>query len=130
MNCPKCMGKTAVLDTRERKTGDVYRRHECLACRHRYTTVERVVKVNGNRHARPQTDVEKAALEIVAIEVGKAKGKHPYFPTDINAIAMIITEEYLELIRAINDRSAKEHIVEEAGHVAATVIRTMEMLLK
>lgn len=35
MNCPKCNGKTAVVDRRKER-----RRRECLACQHRFSTLE------------------------------------------------------------------------------------------
>jgi transcriptional repressor NrdR len=56
MLCPKCLGReTQVVDSREVPDG-VRRRRECLACKYRFTTYERVepphvviVKKNGNR---------------------------------------------------------------------------------
>ena len=39
MDCPKCKGDIKVLDTRP--DGEwVHRRRECLACGHRFTTIE------------------------------------------------------------------------------------------
>jgi transcriptional repressor NrdR len=46
MKCPFCgLGKSRVVDTREVGDG-IRRRRECKACRQRYTTYERVAKVN------------------------------------------------------------------------------------
>ena len=80
---------------------------------------------------------EITALEIVALELGKAKGKHPYFPDNTAGAGMIISEEKAELdvafdqfCKAVNDRKAKEHLMEEAAHVAATAIRFIEEELK
>lgn len=73
---------------------------------------------------------EMVALEIVAFELGKAKGKHPIFP-DGNADGLcIISEELGELAEAINDNETNERLIEEAAHVAATAIRFIERRLK
>lgn len=53
MDCPRCLGRTHVLDTRKREPFNawvtrlkkdwpdiVYRRRECTACAHLYETVE------------------------------------------------------------------------------------------
>lgn len=42
MKCIKCNSKTTTLDTRQSPQG-VYRRHKCLSCGYRFTTIE-VVK--------------------------------------------------------------------------------------
>ena len=42
MKCPKCDGKTSVLDSREREYGGVMRRRICTQCKHRFMTVENV----------------------------------------------------------------------------------------
>ena len=73
--------------------------------------------------------MEKTALEIVAIELGKAKGKHPYFPGGAEGLS-IITEELGELAAALNDGESKERQIEEAAHVAVTAIRFIERNLK
>lgn len=73
---------------------------------------------------------EKTALEIVALELGKAKGKHAIFP-DGNADGLcIISEELGELAQAINDGETKDRLIEEAAHVAVTAIRFIEEMLK
>ena len=69
---------------------------------------------------------EKTALEIVAIELGKAKGKHPEFPYLYSERLAIIAEELGELAAALNDGEKNERIVEEAAHVAVTAIRFIE----
>ena len=73
---------------------------------------------------------EKTAFEIVALELGKAKGKHAIFP-DGNADGLcIISEELGELAQAINDMETKDRQIEEAAHVAVTAIRFIEERLK
>jgi transcriptional regulator NrdR family protein len=39
MNCEKCNNKTSTINSRKAKYGTL-RRHECLSCGHRFTTVE------------------------------------------------------------------------------------------
>jgi hypothetical protein len=39
MKCPKCGGETKVFDSRDVHYGR-WRRHECLCCKHRFSTVE------------------------------------------------------------------------------------------
>ena len=73
-------------------------------------------------------DKEKTALEIVAIELGKAKGKHRVFPSGVSALS-IITEELGELAAALNDGERDERLAEEAAHVAVTAIRFIEGIL-
>jgi NTP pyrophosphatase (non-canonical NTP hydrolase) len=68
---------------------------------------------------------EKTALEIVAIELGKAKGKHRVFPSGVYGLS-IIAEEFGELAAAINDEERIERVAEEAAHVAVTAIRFIE----
>ena len=81
-------------------------------------------------------DKERTALEIVAIELGKAKGKHPEFPDNPVAAGMIVAEEKAELdcafdkfCNAVNDEKKKLHLVEEAAHVAVAAIRFIEGVL-
>lgn len=40
MNCPKCKGKTKVIDSRPTDRNTINRRHECTDCKNRFTTVE------------------------------------------------------------------------------------------
>lgn len=42
MNCPKCGGKTKVVDTGN-DDKRVYRRRECVVCKHRIYTTELVM---------------------------------------------------------------------------------------
>jgi hypothetical protein len=71
-------------------------------------------------------EAAQAALEIVAIELGKAKGKHPEYPEQPAEALSIIVEEVGELAQAINEKHIIMHQVEEAAHVAVTAIRFIE----
>ena len=74
----------------------------------------------------------KEAFGLVLIELEKAKKKHPFFPAAYSMQCMVIGEEYGELCQAVNDfkGATREHILEEAAHVAVTSLRMIEHLLK
>lgn len=69
------------------------------------------------------------AFEIVAVELGKAKGKHPKFAETTAHGVCIINEELGELAASINDDESKSRQIEEAAHVAVTAIRFIENML-
>lgn len=70
----------------------------------------------------------RQGLLAVSKEFYSALQKHPVFAKDIPQGLNIITEEYLELVRAVNDKEGKERIVEEAAQMGATILRFLEML--
>lgn len=78
----------------------------------------------------------KEVFGLVLIELEKAKKKHPGFPAAYSMQCMTIGEEYGELCQAVNDfmncieGATREHILEEAAHVAVVSLRTIEHLLK
>jgi len=41
MKCPKCKGSTRVVWSRPESDTEIRRRRECLACSHRFTTIEK-----------------------------------------------------------------------------------------
>lgn len=86
---------------------------------------------NPVKRGRPRKErtMEQTAFEIVALELGKAKGKHPAFPEENADGLCIISEELGELAAAINDNERKERLIEEAAHVAVTAIRFIERML-
>lgn len=67
MNCPYCnYNDTKVIDSRESKDGNsVKRRRECLNCEKRYSTVEKVLKLD--------LEVEKANGEIEVFNLSKIR---------------------------------------------------------
>jgi hypothetical protein len=76
-------------------------------------------------------------VHFVISELIKAKEKHPEFPDNHAEAGMIIAEEKAELdcawdqfCKTVNDRKNKDHLREEAAHVAVTAIRFLEMLEK
>ena len=65
-------------------------------------------------------------LPVLRLEYMKAKAKHPHFPNDPARALAVVTEEMLELARALNDGEARSRVREEAAHVAVTAIRFLE----
>lgn len=126
MICPKCNGRAEKVGMTAFPES-ILRRFECVACKHRYTTIEQYKdKVVFNRFP----DAECTALEIVALELGRAKAKHPDFTKFTHSRLCLIAEELGELAAAINDGECKERKIEEAAHVAVTAIRFIEEILK
>ena len=71
-------------------------------------------------------DKRKHVFSILLIELEKAERKHPEYPVDPAKALSIITEEFLELSRAVNDGEDKQRLIEEAAHVAVTAFRFIE----
>lgn len=71
-------------------------------------------------------DKRKDVFSILLIEIEKAERKHPEYPADPEKALSIITEEFLELSRAVNDGEEKQRLIEEAAHVAVTAFRFIE----
>lgn len=67
MNCPYCNNQeTKVIDSRESKDGNsVKRRRECLKCNKRYSTIEKVLKLD--------LEVKKANGEIEVFNLPKLR---------------------------------------------------------
>lgn len=71
------------------------------------------------------------------IQLLKARTKHRNFPVDAAEALSIISEEYLELneamlaiARGVNENHPREHLIEEAYHVAVTAIRFIQLVEK
>lgn len=125
MLCPECENKTVIVDCKRRGKKALYRRYECKGCKKRFSTMETYFV----KRERETENKNNTALEIVALELGKAKAKHPDFPYLYAERLSVIMEELGELAAAINDEEKKERIVEEAAHVAVTAIRFIENCL-
>lgn len=69
MTCPKCNGRTRVLETRESPHG-TRRRRECRSCGRRFTTFEAVVARVFEQRVQATADVPDAAE--IAQEVADA----------------------------------------------------------
>lgn len=92
MICPSCQkSETRVVDSRDDETV-VRRRRECLACKHRFTTYERmeaprlfVVKKDGRR--------EQYSREKVLAGLRKACEKRPISETQFEEVVASIERE-------------------------------------
>ena len=68
MKCPYCLGNTKVLDKRESKEA-TRRRRECLKCKKRFTTYERmethilIIKKDGRREAYNREKIKNGHLK-------------------------------------------------------------------
>ena len=69
-------------------------------------------------------------LPLLRIEFDRARMKHPEFPADRARALAIVTEELLELARAVNDNDPIEHVRTEAAHVAVTALRFLAEVRK
>jgi transcriptional repressor NrdR len=110
MKCPYCLsGDTKVVDTRETADSDVTRRRrECLKCKRRFTTYERVevvdlivVKKDKSREPFDRTKVMRGIM--------KACEKRPIQIEKIEAIVDEIEQE----LRSKNTREIPSRLVGE-----------------
>ena len=105
MICPECENKTFVIDCKRRGKKALYRRYECKGCKKRFSTLETYFVARETKNNQDETKAKNnAALEIVAIELGKAKSKHPVFPENAEGGGMIIAEEYIILLPLLISR--------------------------
>lgn len=120
MQCPYCSyPETKVIDTRESETSTTRRRRECLKCRKRFTTYERVelinlivVKKDGRRE---QFDRKKLLTGII-----KACEKRPI---PIEKIEKIVDKIEIELRN-------KDTIEISSKEIGELVIKKLEKLDK
>jgi transcriptional repressor NrdR len=94
MRCPRCGHiEDKVIDSRSSKNGDVIRRRRvCVACEHRFTTREEVVKVALHIIKRDGRR-EELSREKLINGIGRACEKRPVSLEDIESIVdSIITE--------------------------------------
>ena len=121
MKCPFCGHlRDKVVDSRERKEGEVIRRRrECLACGRRFTSYERmdeipymVVKKDGTRERFERPKVIAGML--------KACEKRPVSVTDLEAVANRVES-------TLQERPEKEISTEEVG---AFVMQELKVLDK
>ena len=94
MNCPYCLGKTRVTNKRSSPEG-VRRRRECLKCKKRFTTYEKigredlyVIKKDGRR--------EKFSKEKLSVGIERAFEKRPVKKEDIDKMINEIEEHLMK----------------------------------
>jgi len=117
MDCPFCDGKTRVTNKRESPEG-VRRRRECLKCKKRFTTYEKisrgdlyVVKKDGRR--------EKFSREKFEIGINRAFEKRPVKKEDIDKMINEIEEQLMR-------RGKKEVKSSAIGEMAMKKIKKLD----
>ena len=83
MKCPMCGSESKVVDTRDSPDGGIRRRRECLRCRLRWTTYEKLSAKELVRFGKPQTTTETSiTIDIISIgSVLEAKVRLADLPT-------------------------------------------------
>jgi transcriptional regulator NrdR family protein len=68
MKCPKCKGKTKVLDSRRNPSNNIRRRRKCVKCSYRFSTIE-ILKIKKEKEIPMLKTSEKPpSKEVVAEE--------------------------------------------------------------
>ena len=108
MNCPYCAYKESKVTDKRSSPDGIRRRRECLKCKKRFTTYERiersdlyVIKKDGRR--------EKFDIKKLEAGIGKALEKRPVSHDVINKMINEIDEE----IRKIGKKEIKSTIIGE-----------------
>lgn len=73
MTCPKCDGKTQVIDSRKISVDTIHRRRRCKACGYRFSTEE--MEVDGLDRVGTLATVQQ--LKTKALEASEALCKAP-----------------------------------------------------
>jgi len=115
MKCPKCQtDNDRVVDSRTTPDGSaIRRRRQCLACKHRFTTFERiergplkVIKKDGSREPYDRQKI-KQGLE-------KACWKRPISDQQIEAVIATVEEKLEELgEKEVESRQIGELVMEQ-----------------
>lgn len=115
MKCPRCSFEDAkVIESRDASDGDaIRRRRECLSCKHRYTTYERierpnlaVIKKDGERELFDR----KKLFAAIHRSVGK------FFSSDVEIEQMVARVEdqlYSEGNSEVNSRVIGDLVLKE-----------------
>lgn len=118
MRCPFCrVDNDRVIDSRASEDGSIRRRRECLRCRRRYTTYERVeemalkvVKKNGER--------EPFSREKMRQGLARACWKRPISDEQIDAlIAKVESELYGQFDSEVDSRQIGELLMKHLGEL-------------
>ena len=114
MRCPFCdHEKDRVVDSRETKEGNVIRRRrECLSCKRRFTTYERIEKISfivvKKGGVRELFDRSKLRLGLL-----KACEKRPVPAHDLEEIVETLEQRFLETPdRELTSQEIGEYVME------------------
>jgi transcriptional repressor NrdR len=108
MNCPYCNNtETKVYDSRESKDGSsVKRRRECLKCEKRFTTIEKILKLN--------LDIKKRNNKIEEFNISKIKNSLlkccEKRPITLEQIETVI-EKILDELKKIDEEIIKTSLI-------------------
>lgn len=67
VNCPKCKGRTFVVDSRGAPDNGVRRRREYALCYERFTTYERIVEKVGFDSKRQARELVEQLAEMLGV---------------------------------------------------------------
>lgn len=108
MICPKCKQRTEVLETAQRDQPITRRRRRCIACYHRFTTIETLVG-----HEKQSLDL----VEAVRVLGRKRKG----FDAEAIAAAIAVDRRKAKIAREQREREYNEHAAPR--HLSGAVLR-------
>ena len=119
MNCPYCNSpETKVIDSRETKDGStIKRRRECLGCEKRYSTAEKILKLD--------LEVEKSNGTVEVFSLNKIK-KSLLKCCEKRPITLEQIEEVLEQI--VSDLKQVEDTVIPTSTVGSIVLQNVKNL--
>jgi len=118
MICPSCKkNNTKVLDSRDEKIL-VRRRRECLGCKHRFTTFERIEtpRLKVVKRSDCKVDYERAKLEK---GIRLALEKRPFSESEIEDIVSSIEHKILKKAKdkVITSKQIGDMVTEKLRHV-------------
>jgi len=118
MICPSCKkNNTKVLDSRDEKIL-VRRRRECLGCKHRFTTFERIEtpRLKVVKRSDCKVDYEHAKLEK---GIRLALEKRPFSESEIEDIVSSIEHKILKKAKdkVITSKQIGDMVTEKLRHV-------------
>jgi len=118
MLCPNCKkNNTKVLDSRDEKIL-VRRRRECLGCKHRFTTFEKIEtpKLRIMKRGNCKEDYDRSKLEK---GIRLALEKRPFSESEIQDIVSSIEQRILKLAKdkTITSKQLGDIVIEKLRHV-------------
>ncbi len=119
MNCPYCnFGETKVIDSREGKDGSfIKRRRECLSCEKRFSTVEKIQKLDLEVR-KSNGAIEVFSLPKIKKGLLRACEKRP------------VTLEQIELLqeKIISDLKKLDEMIIPTSKVGKIVLKNLKEL--
>lgn len=118
MKCPQCSFEDAkVVESRDASEGDaIRRRRECLECKHRYTTYERIERPNL---AVIKRDNERELFDRKKLYAAVHRSVGTFFNSDVEIEEMVSRVEdqlYAKGNSEVNSRVIGDLILDELAH--------------